>query len=44
MGRDILALYLIVVGKFQFLIIKYDVSCTVFVDRLYQVEKVPLHS
>lgn len=40
--RDILALLLILVGKFQFFIIKYDVVLG-FVGILFQVEKVPLY-
>ena len=40
----ILVLYLILWESFQFLTFKCDISCSFFVDSLYQVEKVPLYS
>lgn len=42
--KDILALFLILVGSFKFLTIKYDINVKIFVDIFYQVEEVPLYS
>lgn len=41
---DILALFLILGGSIQFVAIKYDVSCTFFIDALDPIEKAPFYS
>lgn len=40
---DTLPLYLMLAEKVEFLTIEYDVSCSVFVDILYQIGAVLLY-
>ena len=40
--EHVLVLYLMLVGKFKFLAVRYDVSDGYFVDRVFQVEEVLL--